>query len=157
MPSAGTKKTQLANGVIRFLPEEESVLERCVQRGLELQARIERDEAELANLKAEVAKIGERHRGTRQSLRLTAPAAGVASITWSQETKVDATRAMNLREKLGPLWARVFATKTEVRLAKSYQDTMRSGKEEVKKHDGAIAACIEVRPKKPAVKFEEPV
>lgn len=158
MPKAGTKKTVLEDGTIAFLPEEQAKLEQLVRRGLELQKILDGYGDELASIRDQVVELAEPHRGTRQSLRLTAPSAGVASITWSQETKVDATRALALREALGPeLWGRLFREKVEVSLARGYQDAMRAPVGVVQRHAEDIAASLEVRPRKPSVKFEEPV
>jgi hypothetical protein len=156
MPKAGTKKVTI-DGEIRFLPEEEARLEVIVRRGNELQALIDRYDEEIAALRDEVVEIAERHRGARQSVRLHAPTTGVASVTWSQDVKVDATRALDLREPLGRrLWAALFQEKVEVRLAKGYQDVIRTAEPDVKPHVEAIAACVEVRARKPSVKFLGP-
>lgn len=149
MPAAGTRKATI-NGRECYLPEQDARIEKLLQDGCALQARIAADKDKLGEIKAELVGLAEEHRGAGGTVHLEGHGGQRAQVVFAKAHVVDPAKARALQGPLGKLFSNVFNARVEFSLAKGYRTFMETSalSDAIKLK---IGKAISVREHKPRV------
>jgi hypothetical protein len=153
MPAPGTKKV-IVDGAPQFVPADDALLAAILEEGALMQEVYEAAKADLERCKQRLLAYAEPRRNGRSSMSLGSVDGREATIKWSNETRIDETAAAQLEQELRPeLFALAFSVKRVFKLSTGWKSLMKSTRPEVERLKARVAAVLDIKPKKPTVKF----
>ena len=155
-PVKEIKRVQV-DGKKYFMPEEDAEIEKLIQKGLNLKAKVEATKIELETVQNSLIDIAKARREGTTTVTLAGISA-TALITFRERFSVS-TDIEDISFPLGPLFSRFFKKKSTYETTPEFKKFMESGHalgiqdpDEIKK---SIRKYVSVKETKPNVKIDE--